>query len=131
MDLSKVPELELRRKIKPINDRLNAIEAEIEHLEETEEAKMQAALKPIRDRLNAVRDELQNARDAAFEKMGATYKHLQDERDELETQIAQLLGEDRAVEGICHLTGLPIFSDDETTGFTALACVAEPEKAVA
>ena len=131
MDLSKIPELELRQKLKPINDRLAAIDAEIERIEDDEEAKMAAVLKPIRDRLDAVRNELASARDAECEKMRAICKPLRDERDGLDAQLGQLLGDDRIIAGTCELTGLPIFDDDESMMCTVLACVADSAKAAA
>ena len=102
MDLSNVPELELRRKIKPINDRLDAIEAE-----------------------------LQRAYGAEHEKTKAAYAPLLAERERLEAQINELLGEDRCIEGTCCVTGLPIFSDDGWTDAMVLTCVTDAKKAAA
>lgn len=131
MDMSRVPDLELRRKVKPINDRMDTIDAEIERIEQDFETKSATICDPIRDRLNLIRAELTRAREAEAEKARAACKQLRDERDKLEGQLNELLGEDRCIEGTCHLTGLPIFTDDETTEFTALSCVSDEKKAAA
>ena len=131
MDLSKIPELALRQKIKPINDRMDAIDAEIERIEDDEEAKMAAVLKPIRDRLDAVRNELVTAREVEHDKMREVCKPLRDERDRLDAQMAQLLGDTRVIAGTCELTGLPIFDDDETEECTVLTCAVDTAEAAA
>ena len=83
-DLSKIPDLELRQKLKGVLAQIKAVEA-----------KLEAAAAPF-----------------------------ESERERLEAQRDELLGE-RWLEGECAITGLPIFSDDETRERRALACALE------
>lgn len=94
-DLSKVPDLELRQKIKPMAERLAALQAAVDKKLDELREQNEADLLPLK----------QQAADA-------------------EDEIDKLLGEDRWFEGICDKTGLPIFSDDETEEIRVLACVA-------
>ena len=84
-DLSKIPELELRQKIKPINDRMDAITIQMDEIREKHRAAAHDALVP-----------------------------LNSEWDKLQGELAEKLGDDREIVGTCDKTGLPIFSDDET-----------------
>jgi hypothetical protein len=94
MDLSKskIPELELRWKIKPLYDRIVALEAEID-----------AAGLNMRRQLEV------------------STKTLCDERDKLDEEIGEILGDGRAVQSVCCLTGLPIFDGDEVVEALAAA----------
>lgn len=93
-DLSKVPDLELRQKIKPINDQMDAIDAQIEKIRSEHYQRMDAAMKP-----------------------------LNDQRDKLDAQLEEILN-DREIVATCASTGLPIFDEDETVEQVVLAAVA-------
>lgn len=94
-DLSKIPDLELRQKIKPINDRIDAVGEKLRQMQTEFYAKCKAA----------------------SAELDAEYGRLND-------QLSELLGEDREITGTCAVTGLPIFEGDETVEKYVLACVA-------
>lgn len=82
-DLSKIPDLALRQKIKPLNDKIEALDAQIERLQQDSHAQYLAASKPLRQQRAALDEEL-----------GA----LLDERE---------------IVGTCSKTSLPIFEGDD------------------
>ena len=93
-DLSKIPDLELRQKAKALNDRIDAIDAELE-----------------------------KRRSETWKKFHDDTAALDAERDKLDEQLGELLGEDHEITGTCDVTGLPIFDGDEVIEKQVLACV--------
>lgn len=104
MDLSKVPDLDLRQKVKPLNDRISALDAMIYAQRAAMEEKIDAAVKP-----------------------------LEDEKEKIEGTIAEMLGDDRELDGTCAVSGLPLFAGDDVTGHYVyrLACLSDTVKAAA
>jgi hypothetical protein len=84
MDLSNIPDLELRQKVKPLYDRAMEIEAKIAAMRREHDAKFSDLVKP-----------------------------LEDEETELQNRIQSELGDEYEIVGRCCVTGLPIFSEDE------------------
>jgi hypothetical protein len=84
MDLSNIPELELRQKVKPLYDRAMEISAKIAAMRREHDAKFSELIKPI-----------------------------EDEEMELQNKIRAELGDEYDVVGRCCVTGLPIFEEDE------------------
>jgi hypothetical protein len=92
MDLSKIPDLEIRQKAKGPSDEVDAIDKQIETVRADYYAKMDAEVKPLYER-----------------------------RAKLDEQIAAIIGKDREIVGTCAKTGLPIFDGDETEELLVLA----------
>lgn len=87
MDLSKIPHLELRQKVKPLNDQIDALDEKIAALKTEYRNKLNEAAAP-----------------------------LYVERDRLNDQLEALIGDASLGDIIatCTKTGLPIFEEDET-----------------
>jgi hypothetical protein len=98
MDLSKVPDLELRQKIKPLSERLQAVKRQIDRERSREMDKLEAVIGPLRSERDRLRVEIEAA--------------LDDHPDASE------------VIGACLISGLPIFDSDEIEESYALACLA-------
>jgi hypothetical protein len=94
MDLSKIPDLELRQKVKPLWDQRVKLDTEIERRKEEVHDAMAAAVRPLYDEIDAIDEKLN-----------------------------ELLGE-REIAGTCDETGLPIFDGDDTEETVTLRLVA-------
>ena len=97
-DLSKIPDLELRQKIKPLQEKRDALSRQYDE----------------------TYDRMTEARRTATE-------GIQAEIDSIGEQIDDLLAphpEASEIVGVCEATGLPVFDTDETKTRHTLACVA-------